>query len=81
LIARIASEDLEGELALEVNFASAGFGSRPGVSPGSVAGLLFHDILANSVANRVQIVYHILLKATYCGISGHNWLTSNIPSI
>ena len=46
-----------------------------------VFALMFTAIARNPVANRALILYGILLKISYCGVSMGYWFTQDIPFI
>lgn len=46
-----------------------------------IFGLMFVNIARNPVANRSLIVYGILLKVAYSGVSGWYWLSSDISGM
>jgi hypothetical protein len=46
-----------------------------------IFGLIFVAIAREPVANRELMVYGILLKIAYCGISSYYWFTTDIPII
>ena len=43
--------------------------------------LIFINIALNPVANRGLIIYGILLKVAYCGVSVGYWLTAELPGM
>jgi hypothetical protein len=42
---------------------------------------LFFNIARNPLANRGLIVYGILFKAAYCGVSGWYWAVTDLPAM
>jgi hypothetical protein len=46
-----------------------------------IFGLMFAQIARDPVRNRDLIVYGILLKAAYCGITSWYWFTAGIPGL
>ncbi len=46
-----------------------------------IFGLLFANIAWNPIANRGLIIYGVLLKAAYCGVSGWYWITTDLPGM
>jgi hypothetical protein len=46
-----------------------------------IFGLIFAAIASDPVRNRGLIVYGILLKVAYCGVTSYYWLTEGIPVI
>jgi hypothetical protein len=46
-----------------------------------VFALLFVNIARDPIGNRGLILYGILLKVAYCGVSGWHWLSAGIPGM
>jgi hypothetical protein len=46
-----------------------------------IFGLMFARIAASPVRNRHLILYGILLKVAYCGVSGWHWAAGGIPAM
>ena len=46
-----------------------------------IFGLMFAAIARDPSANRSLILYGILLKAAYCGVTGWYWISSDIPGM
>ncbi len=46
-----------------------------------VFALMFLAIAADPARNRNLIPYGILLKVSYCGVTGYHWLTAGIPEM
>lgn len=66
------------------------FGVTPPNHPGYVQfpaallivfGLMFAAIARDPLGNRNLVVYGILLKVAYCGVTGWYWATSDLPGM
>jgi hypothetical protein len=44
-----------------------------------IFGLMFVKIARDPIRHRGLIIYGILLKVAYCGVSGWHWLSTDIP--
>lgn len=43
--------------------------------------LMFLQISKNPIANKNLLPYGILLKLTYCGVTGYYWIASQLPDM
>jgi len=46
-----------------------------------IFGLMFAAVARDPIVNRSLILYGILLKASYCGVTGWYWISSGIPGM
>jgi hypothetical protein len=46
-----------------------------------VFAIMFGAIARNPVANRGLILYGLLLKASYCGVTSYYWITDGLPGM